>query len=156
MFDISEIEYLFTVLELHTIEYLIFLFLFFFSLFLLFFSDGMAWIVKLSGLTLANKPLNGLHAHIRKMHDIQEVSCMKNVRACIKCSLWIVKEDGQEQYLTCKPNPCFFSFGQNGWHFGHKCLPFSLTWQVSCRCNYWYFGWNLAINRWWIWEKIQE
>ena len=27
---------------------------------------GMAWIVKLSGLTLANKPLNGLHAYDRK------------------------------------------------------------------------------------------
>ena len=36
-----------------------------------FFLVGMVWIVKFSGLTLANKPLNGLHAHVRKMHDIQ-------------------------------------------------------------------------------------
>ena len=77
-------------------------------------------------------------------------------RACIKCSSWIFKEDGQEQHLTCKSNSCFFSFGRNGRHFGHKCLPFSLTWQVSCWCNCWYFGWILAINRWWIWEKMQE
>ena len=31
------------------------------------------------------------------MHDIQEVSCVKNARACMKCSSWIVKEDGQEK-----------------------------------------------------------
>ena len=36
---------------------------------------------KLSGLTLANKPLNGLHAHVRKMHDIQEVSCKKKCKS---------------------------------------------------------------------------
>ena len=51
--DISEIEYLFIVLELSEVKYLFFL---------LFVYVGMAWIVKLSGLTLANKPLNDLHA----------------------------------------------------------------------------------------------
>ena len=37
-----------------------------------------------------------------------------------------------EQHLTCKPNSCFF-------FFGHKCLPFSLTWQVSltCKSEFW-------------------
>ena len=80
----------------------------------------------------------------------------RSARACSKCSSWIVKEDGQEQHLTCKPNSCFFSFGRNGWHFGHRCLPFSLAWQVSCRCNYCYFGWTLAINRWWIREEKRK
>ena len=83
--NITEIEYLFIVLEFSEVEYLVFLsflfFFFFFFIFLLFVSVGMAWIVKLSGLTLANKPLNGLHAHIRKMHDIQEVSCVKKCKS---------------------------------------------------------------------------
>ena len=74
--DIIEIEYLFIILELSVVEYLVF---FFFLL--LFVSVGMASIVKLSGLTLDNKPLNGLHAHVRKMHDIQEVSCMKKCKS---------------------------------------------------------------------------
>ena len=74
--DIIEIEYLFIILELSVVEYLVF---FFFLL--LFFSVGMASIVKLSGLTLDNKPLNGLHAHVRKMHDIQEVSYMKKCKS---------------------------------------------------------------------------
>ena len=52
----------------------------FFFFFLLFVFVGMAWIVKLSGLTIANTPLNGLHAHVRKMHDIQEVSCVKKCK----------------------------------------------------------------------------
>ena len=73
---IIEIEYLFIILELSVVEYLVF---FFFLL--LFVSVGMASIVKLSGLTLDNKPLNGLHAHVRKMHDIQEVSCMKKCKS---------------------------------------------------------------------------
>ena len=41
----------------------------------------------------------------------------RNVRACIKCSSWIVKEDGQEQHLTCRPNSCFFSLAINACHF---------------------------------------
>ena len=40
--DISEIEYFFIVLKLSTVEYLIFLFSFFLSLFLLFVSGRMA------------------------------------------------------------------------------------------------------------------
>ena len=53
-----------------------FSFLFFFS-FVFFFSFCFCW----NGLTLANKPLNGLHAHVKKMHDIQEVSCMKKCKS---------------------------------------------------------------------------
>jgi len=41
----------------------------------------------------------------------------RNARACIKCSLWIVKEDDHEQHLTCKPNSCFFSLAINVCHF---------------------------------------
>ena len=77
-------------------------------------------------------PMSGRCMIFKKFH------AWKNVWACIKCSSWIVKEDGQELHLTCKPNSCFFSFGRNEWHFGYKCLPFSLTWQVSRKC--WSFG----------------
>ena len=41
----------------------------------------------------------------------------RNGRACIKCSSWIVKEDGQEQHLTCKPNSCYFSLAIYACHF---------------------------------------
>ena len=41
----------------------------------------------------------------------------RNARACIKCSSWIVKEDGQGQHLTCKPNSCYFSLAINACHF---------------------------------------
>ena len=53
----------------------------------------------------------------------------RNARTCIKCSSWIVKEDSQEQHLTCKKTKFMLLF------FGHKCLPFSLTWQVSLTCK---------------------
>ena len=99
---------------------------------------------------MACKPMSGRCMIFKKFH------AWRSARACSKCSSWIVKEDGQEQHLTCKPNSCFFSFGRNGWHFGHRCLPFSLAWQVSCRCNYCYFGWTLAINRWWIREEKRK
>ena len=80
--DISEIVYLFIVLKLSTVDYLVFFFFFFLPFFyFLFLLEWLEYIVKLSGLTLANKPLNGLHAHVRKMHDIQEVSCVKIGRA---------------------------------------------------------------------------
>ena len=79
--DIIEIEYLFIILELSVVKYLVVVVVFFFFFLLLFVSVGMAWIVKLSGLTLANKLLNGLHAHVRKMHDIQEVSCVKKCKS---------------------------------------------------------------------------
>ena len=114
--DITDIEYRFIVLELSAVEYLVCLFVFFFfSLFLLFVFVGMAWIVKLSGLTLANKisylPMLGICMIFKKFH------VWRNVRACIKCSLWIVKKDGQEQHLTCKPNSCYFSLAINACHF---------------------------------------
>ena len=70
-------------------------FFFFFSLHFVY--VGMTWIVELSGLTLANKPLNDLHAHVGKMCDFQKFHVWRNARACIKCSSWIVKEDGQEK-----------------------------------------------------------
>ena len=41
----------------------------------------------------------------------------RNARTCIKCSSWIVKEDGQEQHLKCKPNSCFFSLAIYACHF---------------------------------------
>ena len=41
----------------------------------------------------------------------------RNARTCIRCSSWIVKEDSQEQHLTCKPNSCFFSLAINACHF---------------------------------------
>ena len=41
----------------------------------------------------------------------------RNSRTCIKYPSWIVKEDGQEQHLTCKPNSCFFSLAINVCHF---------------------------------------
>ena len=78
---------------------------------------------------MACMPMLGRCMIFKKFH------VWRNARACIKCSSWIVKEGGQEQHLTCKPNSCFFSFDRNGWHFGHKCLPFSLTWQVSFTCK---------------------
>ena len=120
IFNITEIEYLFIVLELS--EY------FFFFLFLLFVSVGIAWIVKLSGLTLANKPLNGLHAHVKKIHDIQEVSCMK------KCKSWhsMFFINCQRRWLETTPDmqtKFMLLF------FGHKWLPFSLTWQVCLTCK---------------------
>ena len=61
-----KLEYYKEVLDFSNIEYHI-----------IFFHVGMAWIVKLSGLILANKSLNGLRAHVKKMHDIQEVSCVR-------------------------------------------------------------------------------
>ena len=79
--DITEIEYLFIVLMLSAVEYLVFFLFLFLFLFIFFVFIRMDWIVKLSGLTLANKPLNGLHVHVRKMHDIQEVSCMKKCKS---------------------------------------------------------------------------
>ena len=45
VFDISEIKYLFIVLNLNIVEYLFFFFL-------LFVSVGIFWIVKISSLTL--------------------------------------------------------------------------------------------------------
>ena len=69
----------------------------FFFFFLHFVYVGMTWIVKLSGSRLANKPLNDLHAHVGKMRDIQKFHVWRNARACITCSSWIVKEDGQEK-----------------------------------------------------------
>ena len=63
--DISEIN-LFIVLKLSAVKHLVFLFFFlfffFFFPFLLFVFVGITWIVKLNGLILVNKPLNGLHA----------------------------------------------------------------------------------------------
>ena len=97
-----------------------FFFSFLFSHFLLFVSVGMAWIVKLSGLTLAYKPLNGLHAHVRKMHNIQEVSCVKK---CKSLHLMFFT-NCQNRWLGTTPNmqtKFMLLF------FGHKCLLFSLT-----------------------------
>ena len=97
---------------------------FFLFFFILFFFLGMTWIVKLSGLTLSNKPLNGLHA----MHDIQEVSCVK------KC-----KSLHQMFFMNCQRRwPGTTPDIQTKFmllFFGHKCLPFSLTWQVSLTCK---------------------
>ena len=75
------------------------------------------------------------------MHDIQEVSCVKQCKSLH----WIFFMNCQRRWLGTTTNmqtkfillfflaevSYFFSFGLNGWHFGHKCLPSSLTWQYG-------------------------
>ena len=56
-------------------------------------------------------PMSGRCMIFKKFH------AWRNERACIKYSSWIVKEDGQEQHLTCKPNSFFFSLAINACHF---------------------------------------
>ena len=69
---------------------------------------------------LFRSPLNGLHAHVRKMHDIQEVSCVKK---CKSLHLMFFT-NCQNRWLGTTPNmqtKFMLLF------FGHKCLLFSLT-----------------------------
>ena len=124
--DITEIKYLFIVLELSVVEYLFSFFSFFpFSTFC-FHWNGLN--SQTYWLDISQQTIKWLACPCQEdAWYSRSFMCERNARACIKCSSWIVKEDGQEQHLTYKPNSCCFSFGLNGWHFGHKCLPFSLT-----------------------------
>ena len=53
----------------------------------------------------------------RRCMIFKKFHAWRNARACIKCSSWIVKEDGQEQHLSCKPNSCFIHLAINACHF---------------------------------------
>ena len=100
---------------------------------------GMAWIVKIGGLTLANKPSGAWFLTWR------------NARSCIKCYLvWIVKEDGKEKHWLnyihtirlCMNiiQPMFFLtvFFDNSYKIAFNATPCISSCKKSC--NWWFVG----------------